>query len=68
MLRSLSIPLALGSLAVAAVTLACSDEPTSAAGITMESRRSSSAPTLTPQASGTTKRLQAVSPVNDRVV
>jgi photosystem II stability/assembly factor-like uncharacterized protein len=68
-LRSLSIPLAAGALAAAAaVAVACSDEPTSAGGLVMESRKSTSAPTLTPQESGTTQRFFAVSPVNSRVV
>lgn len=69
MLPPLSIRVAVGALAAAAaVTLACSDEPTSASGLPIESRQSSSTPTLTPQQSGTTNRLQAVSPVNSRIV
>jgi photosystem II stability/assembly factor-like uncharacterized protein len=60
----------LGTLATAAaVTLACSDETmTSSQGVPMQSRPSSFRPTLTPQASGTTQRFFAVSPVNARVV
>ena len=54
--------------AATAVTVACSDDLTSAGGIAMESRQSSVQPTLTPQVSGTTQRFFAVSPVNARVV
>ena len=54
MIRSLSLAATLlGTAAVA--TLACSDDD------------APSAPTLTPQQSGTTSRLQAISPVNARV-
>lgn len=64
-----SIRVALGTLAAAAaVTIACSDDLTSAGGIAMESRQSSVQPTLTPQESHTEQRFFAVSPVNDRVV
>ena len=67
---SRSLQVAVGTLAVAAaITLACSDGPTSSSrGVSMESRQSSSPPTLTPQTSGTTQRFFAVSPVNARVV
>ncbi|MDQ3221990.1 MAG: hypothetical protein M3Q75_00705 [Gemmatimonadota bacterium] len=70
MLPSRSLQVAVGTLAVAAaITLACSDGPTSSSrGVSMESRQSSSPPTLTPQTSGTTQRFFAVSPVNARVV
>jgi photosystem II stability/assembly factor-like uncharacterized protein len=64
--RSLSIPPAVVAL-VAAVALGCSDEPTSSRGPSMESQQLAP-PTLTPQASGTTQRFFAVSPVNSRVV
>ena len=63
-----SLQVAVGTLAVAVfVALACTDGPTSQ-GVSMESRQSSPAPTLTPQTSGTTQRFFAVSPVNDKVV
>lgn len=69
MLRSRSLQVAAGTLAAAAlVTLACSDGPTSARDVSIESRQSPPSPTLTPQASGTTQRFFAVSPVNSRVV
>ncbi|HWN17929.1 MAG TPA: hypothetical protein VNO19_03330 [Gemmatimonadales bacterium] len=68
MIHSPSLQVAVGTLAIAAsVALACSDDPTSQ-GVSMESRQAPSAPTLTPQTSGTTQRFFAVSPVNDRVV
>jgi photosystem II stability/assembly factor-like uncharacterized protein len=38
------------------------------AGVTLGAPKKHDAPTLTPQNSGTTQRLQAVSPVNDQVV
>jgi photosystem II stability/assembly factor-like uncharacterized protein len=64
MLRSLSIATA-GTGVAALLVIACSGgvEPT-----TGFSRTSNRGPTLTPQVSGTTNRLQAVSPVNERVV
>ena len=63
-----SLQVAVGTLTVAVfVALACTDGPTSQ-GVSMESRQSSPAPTLTPQTSGTTQRFFAVSPVNDKVV
>jgi photosystem II stability/assembly factor-like uncharacterized protein len=69
MLRSPSLQAAVGVLAVAAAaTLACSEGLTPTSGVSLESRQSASQPTLTPQASGTTQRFFAVSPVNARVV
>lgn len=58
---------------VAATTLACSDSSdpsrTTAPSVpAMDALRAAGAPTVTPQSSGTTQRLQAVSPVNNRVV
>jgi photosystem II stability/assembly factor-like uncharacterized protein len=52
---------------IALVTLACSDAsaPLSPAAIAL--KKKSATPTLTPQQSGTTNRLQAISPVNARV-
>ena len=52
---------------IALVTLACSDAaaPSSPAAIAL--KKKSATPTLTPQQSGTTNRLQAISPVNARV-
>jgi len=68
MLRSLSIAAAAGGV-VAALTIACSDGPTSATqGVRMESRQSPSGPTVTPQTTGTVQRFFAISPVNDKVV
>jgi len=70
-LRPLSIPLAVTALsAAAAVCLACSDGLISPRGFAQSTPEESSAPapTLTPQQSGTTNRLQAVSPVSDRIV
>ncbi len=71
MLRSLSI-VALAAGAVGALTLACSGtfEPTTAYSRSPDqvSARSAGSPTLTPQSSGTTSRLQAVSPVNPQIV
>lgn len=67
--RPLSIQISVAVLAAAAaVTLACSDGFTSAQGVVLETRRSSSTPAVTPQESGTDQRFFAVSPVNDRVV
>jgi photosystem II stability/assembly factor-like uncharacterized protein len=66
MIRSLSLAATLlGTAAVA--TLACSnaDTPSSPSGV--PALKLVSAPTLTPQQSGTTSRLQAISPVNARV-
>lgn len=59
-----------------AIALSCANEPaeaqSSAAATTSADRsedlKSSTSPTLTPQQSGTTNRLQAISPVNARVV
>ena len=67
-LRSFSIVLAGTGLAAVTMILSCSDSsaPSSAAAPAAES--SAKAPTLTPQQSGTTNRLQAISPVSPRVV
>ena len=62
MIRSLSLAAAVfGS--VAATSLACSDAdaPTSAS-VVPALKQASAGPTLTPQQSGTTNRLQAISP------
>ena len=67
MLRSPWLPLAASSF-LAAAMLNCSDP--SAPDATIADKRVGSAQseiTVTPQQSGTTNRLQAVSPVNDRV-
>ena len=55
---------------VVAVTLACSgtSDPSSDTPSRAMAAATLATPTLTPQHSGTTNRLQAVSPVNDRVV
>lgn len=72
MFRLLSIVGA--GLCTVAVTLSCSDAPTSTgstlgSGTRMQSGPAATfSPTLTPQTSGTTQRFFAVSPVNDRVV
>jgi len=67
MTRSLS--LAAGMFAtVAATLLACSDTADAPSSPTaVPALKQASAPTLTPQQSGTTNRLQAISPVNGRV-
>ena len=44
------------------------DQATSGAEVDVEASHGATAPTLTPQQSGTTNRLQAVSPVNSNVV
>jgi photosystem II stability/assembly factor-like uncharacterized protein len=69
MLRSLSIAAAVTGIA-AVLSVACSGtlDPTSAIASIPSQKSSSVGPTLTLQQSGTTKRLQAVSPVNERVV
>jgi len=67
--RSLSIAAAGAGLA-AAITLACSgtSDPSIDAPSAALAAAALSTPTLTPQHSGTTNRLQAVSPVNANVV
>ena len=71
MLRSLSI-VALAAGTVGGLTLACSGtfDPTPALSRTPEqsAAKRSAGPTVTPQTSGTTSRLQAVSPVNSQIV
>ncbi len=71
MLRPLSIVTLVTGVA-AALSFACSGtfEPTTAFSRTPDQSSSQSAnvPTLTPQSSGTTSRLQAVSPVNAQIV
>src|SRR5258705_12387612 len=67
MIRALSFAATVFST-VAATSLACSDadapsSPTAAPAL----KQASTGPTLTPQQSGTTNRLQAISPVNGRV-
>ncbi len=66
-LRRLTVPVAAFGL-VAAYTLACSDTSAPEAELTGGSHLGGGKPTLTPQQSGTTNRLQAVSPVNRHVV
>src|SRR3989442_681126 len=70
MLRSLPAAVAATGV-VAATTLCCSDTsaPTRAAAprTALVASSAASAPTLTPQQSGTTNRLQAISPVSPRV-
>ncbi len=70
MLQPFSFPLAASGL-VAAMTLGCSEAaapPAEAIHAAVQAATTSTTPTLTPQQSGTTNRLQAVSPVNDQVV
>jgi photosystem II stability/assembly factor-like uncharacterized protein len=68
MLRSLSSAVALTGVA-AALSVACSGSFSPSSDPPAAIRKSSSdAPRLTPQRSNTTNRLQAVSPVNQRVV
>jgi photosystem II stability/assembly factor-like uncharacterized protein len=50
-----------------AVLFACSDNSAPPAPSDLPALRTNASPTLTPQNSGTTNRLQAISPVNDRV-
>ena len=56
---------------VTATTLACSDSSDLSTATStvpsMDAAQAASAPTVTPQSSGTTQRLQAISPVNNRV-
>src|SRR2546430_2695431 len=70
MLRTLPAAVAATGV-VAATTLCCSDTsaPTRAAAprTALVASSTASAPTLTPQQSGTTNRLQAISPVSPRV-
>jgi photosystem II stability/assembly factor-like uncharacterized protein len=53
----------------AAATLACSDSDTAnpPSAPSLDAAASAASPTLTPQSSGTTQRLQAISPVSDRI-
>jgi photosystem II stability/assembly factor-like uncharacterized protein len=69
MLRSLSIAAA-GTGVAALLVIACSGnlEPSAPFFLNPEPASSSDGPTVTPQLSGTTNRLQAVSPVNESVV
>jgi photosystem II stability/assembly factor-like uncharacterized protein len=67
MLRFLSIAAAAAGLATG-LTLACSNTTDPAADTPSLSSAALTPPTLTPQNSGTTNRLQAISPVNDQVV
>lgn len=52
----------------AGAVFACSDRIAAVPDYVLASRQSSTAPTITPQETGTTFRFFAVSPVNDRVV
>src|SRR2546425_3416556 len=71
MLRSLPVAVAAPGV-VAATTLCCSDasapRPAPASHLALAASAAASAPTLTLQQSGTTNRLQAISPVSPRVV
>jgi photosystem II stability/assembly factor-like uncharacterized protein len=69
MTHSIRFSIAVAVLA-SALTLSCSESesPTAVAVNRPAFVRTNAAPTLTPQQSGTTERLQAVSPVNDQVV
>ena len=70
MLRSLPVAVAATGV-VAATTLCCSDasapRPAPASHFALAASAGATAPTLTPQQSGTTNRLQAISPVSPRV-
>jgi photosystem II stability/assembly factor-like uncharacterized protein len=67
MTRSLSLAAAMFA-SVAATSLACSDAADAPSSPTaVPALKQTSAPSLTPQQSGTTNRLQAISPVNGRV-
>src|SRR5213593_94886 len=70
MLRSLPVAVAATGV-VAATTLCCSDasapRPAPASHLALAASARATAPTLTPQQSGTTNRLQAISPVSPRV-
>ncbi len=66
MIRSLSLAASLLGSAAAAL-LACSDVDAPSSPTSVPALKPSAAPTLTPQQSGTTSRLQAISPVNARV-
>lgn len=69
MFRPLSIPIAVAALAAATLfSLACEGAISPSTGISVEAGQEPSTPTLTPQQSGTLNRLQAVSPVNARIV
>ena len=67
----MSYPLSLAASATglaAALVLACSDTSDPSEPSLVPSDAAAAVPTLTPQQSGTTNRLQAVSPVNANVV
>ena len=66
MLRSLSISLAAAGLA-GAVAIACSDTSDPTADPTISTAKAGTAPTLTPQQSGTPNQLIGISAVNSRV-
>src|SRR4051812_41734281 len=64
-----SLSLAAGATGlVAALILACSDSSSPSSLLPAPELTTAAVPTLTPQNSGTTNRLQAVSPVNASVV
>lgn len=76
-MSSTSSSVALTSGLAALLLLGCSTTPgegpadansTAISDVDVEASRGANPPTLTPQVSGTTNRLQAVSPVNSRVV
>lgn len=66
MTRSLSLAAAMVASGAAAL-LACSEADAPSSPTAAPALKQVSAPTLTPQQSGTTNRLQAISPVNGRV-
>jgi photosystem II stability/assembly factor-like uncharacterized protein len=66
--RHVTLPILATALAAAAAAFACSDGIPSAPDIASEFKKSATAPTITPQETGTIQRFFAVSPVNDRVV
>ena len=66
MMRPSSIAALLAAVGAAA-TLACSDSTNPPSAPSIDAATSTTGPTLTPQSSGTTQRLQAISPVSNRV-
>lgn len=66
MMRPSSIAALLAAAGTAA-TLACSDNADTPSAPSLDAAAAAASPTLTPQSSGTTNRLQAISPVSNRV-
>jgi photosystem II stability/assembly factor-like uncharacterized protein len=66
MLRAFSMALVAAALAAGA-SAACSDTSAPAPDSALAASHAAATPTLTPQQSGTTNRLQAISPVNARI-